>query len=98
MVREARSFQAKCSTSVKNATSKGLNGKIQKLRSDGKQNHKINGYSGSPKSLIQVDDGQNSELVNVYSFHSELLCSAESAWRQYAILSLSTRVFEFTLN
>ena len=56
-------------------------------------NHKINGYSGSRKSLIQADDGQNSELVNVDSFQPELLCLAESAWRQYAILSLPTRVY-----
>ena len=29
-------------------------------------NDKINGYSGSPKSLIQADGGQNSELVKCW--------------------------------
>jgi hypothetical protein len=37
MMREARSIQAKCSTGVKNSSSKRSNCKIQKLRSDGKQ-------------------------------------------------------------
>ena len=37
MVREARSFQAKCFTGVKNSFSKRSNCKIQKLRPDGKQ-------------------------------------------------------------
>ena len=29
-------------------------------------NHKISGNSGSPKSIIQADDGQNSELVKCW--------------------------------
>ena len=95
-VREARSIQAKCSTGVKNSSSNRSNCKIQKLRPDGKQlteSQKINGYSGSPRSLIQADDGQNSELIYFFSFHSELLCSAENVWRQNAILSVSTGVY-----
>ena len=67
MVREARSILAKCSTGMKNPSSKRANCKIQKLRSDGKQltesqNKRI---SGSPESLIQADNGQNLELVNM---------------------------------
>ena len=51
--------------------------KIQKLGSEWKNNwpnHKINGNSESPKSLIQADNGQTSMLVNsVRSIRSSLL-------------------------
>ena len=60
MVREARSIIAKCSTGVKDSSSKRSNCKIQNFRSDGKQltesqNKRINRISRSP---IQADNGQ----------------------------------------
>ena len=84
MMREARSIQAKCSTGVKNSSSKRSNYKIQKLRSDGKQltesqNKRIQRISKVPHS-----SGRWTKFGagNFDSFHSERLCSAENVWRQ----------------
>ena len=55
---------------IRNARFRNL-GQMEKSR----PNHKINGNSGSPKLLIQANDGQNSELV--YWIRSIRRCSAQ---------------------
>ena len=75
MVRNARSITAKCSIGERCL----LGCKIEKSRSNEKQ--LIHRWKfGSPKSLIQVNNGQNSELVSSL-FSAKLICSVENMWR-----------------
>ena len=94
MVREARSFQAKCSAGVKNPSSKRSNFKIQTLRSDGKPLTESQNKRTQQISKVAHSSGRWTKFgVGKFdSLHLELFCSAESVWRQIVIVSLSTRV------
>jgi hypothetical protein len=56
-------------------------------------NHKINGYSGSPKSLIQADDGQNSELIFLVCSIRSYSAPRKVYGDKNAILSRSTGMY-----
>ena len=56
-------------------------------------NHKINGYSGSPKSLIQANNGQNSEVVKCwFAPFGAVLTRRKVYGDKTQIVSLSTGV------
>ena len=95
MVREALSFQAKCSAGVKSSSYKRSNGKIQKLRSDGKRLTESQNKRIQRISKVTSSSGQWTKFgVGILdSFHLQLFCSVKMCMETNAILSLSTGVY-----